>query len=146
MMSYNAGYKHACSPNGDPTLRVRSVTPYNKYYTQACNPKEVSTMRITKRDALPCGLQANLKPKWRSYHACYKARCSTIWVTRVLVTRMSFNNKGYKMEALPYMFLTRRVVISCEIQAASYPNEAFTKCATSNRFKMRVESMLVVCL
>eukprot|EP00965_Chrysotila_dentata_P128419 4245868-Pleurochrysis_carterae.AAC.1 len=60
VMPYHVGYKHACTPNGDPTMRVTSLTPYNEYYTHACNPKGVPTMRIIKRDALPCGLQANL--------------------------------------------------------------------------------------
>eukprot|EP00965_Chrysotila_dentata_P062217 2061251-Pleurochrysis_carterae.AAC.1 len=59
-MPYNVGYKHACSRNGDPTMRVTSVTPYNEYCTHACNPNEAPTMPITKRDALPCGLQAHL--------------------------------------------------------------------------------------
>eukprot|EP00965_Chrysotila_dentata_P154446 5103308-Pleurochrysis_carterae.AAC.1 len=35
VMPYNVDYKHACSPNGDPTTRVTSVTPYNEYYTHA---------------------------------------------------------------------------------------------------------------
>eukprot|EP00965_Chrysotila_dentata_P106224 3508023-Pleurochrysis_carterae.AAC.1 len=59
-MSYHVGDNHACNPNGANTMRVTSVTPYNEYYTHACDPNEVPTMRTTKRDALPCGFQANL--------------------------------------------------------------------------------------
>eukprot|EP00965_Chrysotila_dentata_P064307 2130763-Pleurochrysis_carterae.AAC.1 len=79
-MPYNVGYKHVCSPNGDPAMRrptmsiermlvtrmefrqyvLHSVMPYNVRYKHACNPVGIPTMRITKRDALPCGLQVNL--------------------------------------------------------------------------------------
>ena len=31
VMPYNVDYKHVCSPNVDPTMRVTSVTPYNEY-------------------------------------------------------------------------------------------------------------------
>eukprot|EP00965_Chrysotila_dentata_P190630 6174013-Pleurochrysis_carterae.AAC.1 len=54
-------------------MRVTSVTPCNECYTHACNPNGVPIMRITKRDALPCRLQANLQPELRSYHASYKS-------------------------------------------------------------------------
>eukprot|EP00965_Chrysotila_dentata_P002648 86254-Pleurochrysis_carterae.AAC.2 len=66
-------------------MHVTDVTPYNECYTHAFNPNGVPTMRTTKRDALPCGLPANLSPEWSSNHACYKASSSTKWVTSMLV-------------------------------------------------------------
>eukprot|EP00965_Chrysotila_dentata_P156992 5186908-Pleurochrysis_carterae.AAC.2 len=81
-------YKHACNPNGDPTMRVSSVTPYNECYTcvlvtemelrqcilqsvmpchvgykQTCNPNGESTMIVTNRGALQYRLQACLCPE-----------------------------------------------------------------------------------
>eukprot|EP00965_Chrysotila_dentata_P138123 4569012-Pleurochrysis_carterae.AAC.1 len=51
---------------------LQSVMPYHVRYKHVCNPNGASAMRVTKCDALPWGLQASLKPEWRSYNASYK--------------------------------------------------------------------------
>eukprot|EP00965_Chrysotila_dentata_P235309 6200674-Pleurochrysis_carterae.AAC.1 len=39
---------------------LQSLMRHNVCYNHASNPNGAPTMRVTKRDALTCGLQANL--------------------------------------------------------------------------------------
>ena len=60
VMPYYEGYEHACNPNEESTTRVTTQWPTTYVTSILVTRNEDPTMRVTRRDALQCGLQACL--------------------------------------------------------------------------------------